>query len=676
VAQLVLPPGRLPPAVRHFTGRSAELARLDALLDRSAQANPGLGLAVAAVDGAVGSGKTTLALYWAHRVAARFPDGQLYADLRGGDEVPVSPGDALAGFLEALGVPPAGIPSGLDGRAALYRSLVSDKRIAIVLDDAASADQVRPLLPGSSGCVVVTTSRSRLTGLIARECALPLTLGPLSAGEAHEVLAGYLGRERVVAEPAAVENIATRCARLPLPLVIVASRAAANPSFPLAALAGELRGRGSPLDALNGGDAATDLRRVFSSAYDGLGRPAARLFRLLGLHPGPDVTLPAAASLTATPVAATRGPLAELARRHLVEEAAPGRFTCDELLRAFAAELAAHHDSAAGCEAATGRLVDHYLHAAYAADRLLDPYGEPVAAPPPADGVAPQSFADRSAASAWFEAERQVLLAVARQAAARAHHHAVWHLAQSLAAHLRLTGRWTDWFSTQGAALDAARHLADDALLARAHTGLARVYTWLGRYDDARRHLLAALDLFGQIGDRVGQAGARLLLANVCTGMGRHRAALGHLRPALDRYRATERGAGQAAALRAFAWHHALLDEPRPALRCGRRALNLERNLDNDLGIAGSLQVLGCAYHRLGQYDRATSSYTAALTRYAMAGDRYNEADTLARLGDAYRAADRADDAGAAWQRALAVLDAIDHPDADPIRARLRAAAG
>jgi hypothetical protein len=368
-------PAQLPPAVPGFTGRGAELASLDMLADygatvgQAAAAAPAApaAMAICAVSGTAGVGKTALAVHWAHRVAGRFPDGQLYVNLRGFGPAgtAVDPGQALSGFLDALGVPAARIPADLDARAGLYRSLLAGKRVLVVLDNARSADQVRPLLPGSPGCLAVVTSRDQLAGLVATEGARPLPLDLLTTADARELLTQRLGEARVAAEPQAAGDIIAACARLPLALTIAASRAATNPGFPLAAVAAELGEACCALDPFHGSDHATDVRAVFSWSYRALSPEAARLFRLLGLHPGPDIPVAAAASLAAVPPARARMVLAELTRTHLLAEPAPGRYALHDLLRAYASEQAHAHETQSDRHAAVHRVLDHYLHTAH-----------------------------------------------------------------------------------------------------------------------------------------------------------------------------------------------------------------------------------------------------------------------------------------------------------------------
>ncbi|MBF9130517.1 hypothetical protein I0C86_16335 [Plantactinospora sp. S1510] len=362
-------PAQLPPKLSVFVGRDPELDQLDAAL-LPGRDEP-TGVLIAVVSGTAGVGKTTLAVHWAHRQADRFPDGQLHVDLRGFEPTGsvLEPARALRGFLTALGVPPQRIPAELVEQAALYRSLLTGRRMLIMLDNAADAEQVHPLLPGSPGCAVIVTSRNRLSGLVATAGARPLLLDLPPAAEARQLLIRRIGADRVAAEPAAVDELISHCARLPLALAVAAARTAANPTFPLRALARELRSTDSRLAGFADGDTGTDVRAVFSWSYQTLSPPAARLFRLLGLHPGPNIGTSAAASLLGVPVEEVRPSLAELSRANLLVERTPGRYGCHDLLRAYSAELARELEPEAERAEAIRRVLDHYLRTAHAAAR-------------------------------------------------------------------------------------------------------------------------------------------------------------------------------------------------------------------------------------------------------------------------------------------------------------------
>ena len=359
-------------------------------------------------------------MYWAHRVVDRFPDGQLYVNLRGFDPggAVTTPAEAVRSFLDALDVPAQRVPEGLDAQTALYRSLLAERRMLVLLDNARDADQIRPLLPGTPGCLVLVTSRNQLTGLIAGAGAIPLPLDLLDPAEARDLLAQRMGRDRITAEPAAVKQIIERCAGLPLVLAIVAA---------------ELRHPHERLDTLATGDSSTDVRSVFSWSYQQLSGPAARVFRLLGVHPGPELSISATASLAAIPPARVRPLLAELVRAHLVTEPEPGRYTLHDLLRAYAGELAASVDSEADLRAAVHRLLDHYLRGAQRADALLHPNRDAIELVTPPAGVAVDEFDSARAATDWFTAEHQALTAAASLAADAGLDRYAWQLVWSMA---------------------------------------------------------------------------------------------------------------------------------------------------------------------------------------------------------------------------------------------------
>jgi transcriptional regulator with XRE-family HTH domain len=329
-------PAQLPADLPVFAGRAAQLRQLDTLLGDPPAAM------VAAITGPAGVGKTMLAVHWANQVAHRFPDGQLYLDLRGFGPAgsPMHPTEAIRCLIDAFAVPPERLPIGVAAQVGLYRSLLASKRMLVMLDNARDAEQVAPLLPGSPGCVTVVTSRSQLTDLVATGGAQPLSLDLPSDEEAWQLLARRLDAHRVTAEPAAVEQIVTRCGRLPLALAIAAARAATRPRFPLAELARQLREDAhAGLDTLAGRHSAGDLRHAFSWSYHALGSEAARLFRLLGRRPAADVTLPQAARLARAPARRVQRLLAELTHLHLLAEPSPDRYRLHPLLHAYAAEM-------------------------------------------------------------------------------------------------------------------------------------------------------------------------------------------------------------------------------------------------------------------------------------------------------------------------------------------------
>jgi DNA-binding SARP family transcriptional activator len=664
-------PRQLPAPPRWFTGRTRELAHLDAVL--AAGGDAPAAVVISAVSGTAGVGKTALAVHWAHRVAGTFADGQLYVNLRGFDPggSVMTPEEAIRQFLDALDVPPQRIPADLDAQAGLYRTLLAGKRMLVVLDNARDVEQIRPLLPGAPGCLVVVTSRNQLTGLVANEGANPLTLDLFTSAEAQDLLMDRLGPARIAAEPEAAAGLVARCARLPLALTIVAARAATHPHFSLAALAAELQDGRDALEAFAGVDPSMDMRAVFSCSYSTVSDGAARLFRVLGLHPGPDITTPAAASLAGLPVAQVRPLLAELARAHLVAEYIAGRFAFHDLLRAYAAERAQAQDTGAGRHQALHRLLDHYLHTAYAAALLMEPERDRIILAQPQPGVTVEDLRDAGQAMGWLTAEHPALLAALHRAAGTGFHAHTWQLGWTLAGYLDCGGHWHALAAIQQVALDAARRLADRPAQARTERSLARAYYRLGRYDDAEAHFRSALDLHAALGDPDGQARARLNLASVAERQGRYRDALRQATQCLDLFQTAGHRAGQAGALNAIGWYHAKLGDHGQALAYCQRALTIQQQLGDRHGQAATWDSLGYAHHRLGHYEQAISSYRRALDFYRAAGHRFSEATILDHMGDAHHAAGDPEAARGVWRRAVAILHELDHADAARLRIKL-----
>jgi DNA-binding SARP family transcriptional activator/tetratricopeptide (TPR) repeat protein len=664
-------PAQLPADVSGFTGRAEQLAKLDACLRGG---GPGRVVTIFAVSGTPGVGKTALAVHWAHTVAGQFPDGQLYVNLRGFDPAGrvMDPADAVRGFLEALGVARERIPSSLDARAALYRSLLAGKRFLVLLDNARDAEQVRPLLPAAEGAVAVVTSRNQLTGLLAAEGADPVTLDVLSTDEALDLLSHRLGPERTGAEPDAVEDIITACARLPLALAITAARARQN-DFPLAALAAELVETGDRLDALDTGDPAVQVRAVFSWSLAALSAEAGRLFRLLGLHPGPDISTAAAAGLAGHRLSQTRRLLGELTNANLLTEHAPGRYGCHDLLRAYAADLSGTHDSDTARHDATVRLLDHYVHTAHSADRLLYPARDPIDVPltAAAAGSSPESLADHHKAMAWFGAEHPVLLAAVRHAVDTGQDAYAWQLAWAIDTFLFRRGHWDDRVAVWSNALLAAERLADLNAQACAHRGIARGSVEAGRPADAQTHLHHALDLCIRTGNQAGQANVHNTLAYLCAAQHDHRQALGHAGDALALYLAAGNVRGQALALNGVAWNSVMLADYPQAIAYCQQALPLHDKVGDRRGAADVLDSLGYAHHHLGRHTEAADCYRQALDLVRDLGDRNAEAQILVHLGDTHNIAGNPQAAGQAWNDAVRILAELDHADVHEVRAKL-----
>ncbi|MFJ9566307.1 AfsR/SARP family transcriptional regulator [Streptomyces fuscichromogenes] len=666
-------PAQLPPDLSMFTGRHAELRRVHALLSPSDD-RPNT-VVISAIGGMAGIGKTSLAVHWAHQIADRFPDGQLYADLRGFDPSGsiADPAEVIRGFLDALGVPAHRIPAGLDAQAALYRTLLAGHRVLVLLDNARDTEQVRPLLPGSAGCLIVVTSRNHLHGLVVVDGAHPLSLDLLTAAESREFLMRRLGTKRVAAEPTAADEIVALCGSLPLTLAIVSARAAAHPGRSLSSVAEDLRETRGSLAAFSHDDPVTDPRTAFSWSYDALTPGAARLFRLLALHPGPDASTATAAVLLGLPLKDTRPLLAELVGAHLLTQRSPGRFGSHELLRIYAAELAESHDTPEERDAARHRLLDHLLHTAHRADSLLAPHRERLTlSPRVATGASPVAFKVREKAASWLNAERPVLLAAVQETARSGLGTHCWQLAATLELFLDRHGRWQDQLAVQEAALHAAKELGDLSGRAHAHRALGFVNGRLERPAEARRHLSTALELFAAIGDAPGQGRVHRYLAFQANRQGRHHEALDHYREAHALYAAAGHRSGQAGIFNEVGWTHILLGAYEEALADCRRAITMNQQLGDRNGEAAAWDSLGYAHHHLGQYQQALTCYEHALTAYREIHDDYLQADTLVHIGDAWQADGAPERAAGAWRQALAILETIEHPDAEHVRDRLR----
>ncbi len=668
-------PRQLPAVTASFVGRIAELDALTELLEESSE---GRMVVISAIGGTAGIGKSALAVCWAHQVASRFSDGQLYANLRGFDPTgpPVVPAEVIRSFLDALDVRPERIPVSFDAQAGLYRSLLAGRRILVVLDNARDADQVRPLLPGSPGCMVVVTSRDRLTSLIIAEGARPLPLDLLTMDEACQLLARRIGEDRLGAEPGVVQEIITSCARLPLALSIVAARAASHPSFPLSTLAAELkRTRDSHEDRLaawNGGEVAADARAVFSWSYQQLSLAAARLFRQLGLHPGPDITTAAAASLTGLTVRHVHSVLDELARANLIQERVPGRYAFHDLLRAYAADEAHARDSQSERDAAVQRGLDHYLRTAYAAALLMYPRVGPIPIAPPIEGVIPEQPADYAQAWDWFEAEYPVVLAAIQLSVVTGQSAYAWQLSWALVEFFRRRGHWHECVATQQAALTAAQQSNDRQAQAHIHRTLGRACRWLARYDEAYAHLKQSLYLFEELDDPIGQAHTHLALDGVLGQQGRPAEALPHAQEALTLSRANGDRLGEARALNGIGWCHTLLGDHRLAITYCAQALTLYRDLGDRRGESHTLDSLGYAHDHLGRHQQAIACFDEALALRRELGDRWGQATTLARLGDAHHAVGDFGAARDVWLYSAEILDQLGHPDAGRVHQKLR----
>ncbi|GIE99770.1 AfsR/SARP family transcriptional regulator [Paractinoplanes rishiriensis] len=625
-------PAQLPAPVVGFAGRDEQLDEVDALVPADG------GAVVVTVVGAAGVGKTALAVQWAQRRRDRFPDGQLYLNLGGYGGSPVPPGQALGTFLRALGTPAEQVPVDPVEAGALYRSLVADRRMLVVLDNAAGPDQVRPLLPGGTRCATLVTSRERLTGLVARDGARPVTLAALPAGEATALLTGLLGA-RATGDPAGTAELARLCGRLPLALRIAAAHLACRPRLLVADLVAEL-GAGDRLGMLAvPGDDQHAVRAAFDLSYAALRPETSRLFRLAGLTPGGEVTAPsAAAAADLEPPRAARL-LAELADAHLVEELAPGRYALHDLLHLYAAELAEAEDPPHERAAARHRLYDWHLSGVSAAGGLLYPQMQRLPLP---DGLPVRTFGGPAAALAWLDAERAALVALVRHGAAdpALHRHA-WLLADALRGYFWTRRHAADWLACAGAGLAAAEAGGDPRGQAAAHLSLAQASRSLSRHDDAIRHFGAARSLAARAGWRQGAAAALGSSANVYRDLGRLAESADQHRQALLIYRENGGRGGEAVCLGNLG--NVLVESGR--LDEGIERLTEGMALYRELGSAGGQAMmhnsLGYAHLGAGRTDEALAAFDRALALHREAGSREGEADTLVNIGEAHRDAGR-----------------------------------
>ena len=680
-------PRQLPAVTAHFVGRGAELEALTALLGTEAATAP-----IAAISGPPGVGKTTLALQWAHQAADQFPDGQLYVNLRGFDASgkPITAQAAIRGFLDALQVTAERIPAGLPAQAALYRTLLAGRRVLVVLDNARDAAQVRPLLPGAAGCLTVVTSRSRLPGLIAAEGAHPVSLRPLSHGEAADLLGRGIGAGRVADNLQAAHELIGWCARLPLAISIAAARAAIRPGVPLAALAAELQDAKTRLDLLDTRDAAGSVRTVYSWSCEQLSPPAARMFRLLGLHPVPDISLSAAASIAGLPLPEARSVLEELVLSSLLTEDRAGRYSFHDLLHLYAAEQAAVHEGAEGCRSIVRRVLDYYLISAHRAAMLLDSHREPVSMPAAGPGVTPAPMARHDEAVTWCRTEYPALLGAMTLAETYRFDVHAWQLAWCLAGFFSGQGRPQEWRTVALLALSAAGRANDGYGQAQARHFLGAACTTMGRYDDARPHYAAALGLYEKLGDHLGQARVHLDLGLSYEFRERHHDVFGapparprqerdahaddaltHARRALDQFRAAGHHAGEAAARSAVGRSLALRGLAEEAIGHCERGVQMNRDLGDDRAEAVALISLGYALHKAGRYADAASACQRAVRLARKTRILRVEAIALTHLAESHRSTGNIPAARTAWEQALVILDDLRLPDADQVRARL-----
>lgn len=636
-------PRQLPALPRSFVGRSDELAALTTLLEDEERPN---GLVV--IGGPGGIGKTWLALRWAHDNVHRFPAGQLFVDLRGfsSDGLPMSPAVATRGFLHSFGLTPDRIPADPHAQAALFRSIVADKALLILLDNAVDAEQVIPLLPGSASCAVVVTSRSRLPGLTTGHGARPLFLDVLNDREARALLADRLGTTRVDAEPAVVDELVEFCRGFPLALSIVAGNAATHQGASLAGLAAELHEAG--VEALDSADPAASLPAVFSWSHQALTGDEAEAVVLVGLAPGPDIGLRAAASLVGTTVARARTLLRGLEQKSLVGHDGTGRYRMHDLVRRYLTETA-RDEADIG---ALRRVVDFYLHTAHAADELLDPHREAIQVAPVTPGCLPLRFRDEAAALAWLDDEHTCVLAAQRLAVELGWNPAAVQFALALHTFHWRVGRLDDQVTMGCLGLAAAERTGSPAVRALAHRQLAEAYALQGRHTEAVDHLQRALPLAERFGDPSGQAHVLRILAWAQSEQGEIRLALENILRTLRLFQSAEDEEWEARALNQTAWYFALMGRHEQAAPFAASALDLHRRHRNRNGEALSLAIQGFLAHQAGRHPDALRLCEQGLAMLRELGNSYFVAQVEDILGHVHVALGDREAARRCWQDA------------------------
>jgi tetratricopeptide (TPR) repeat protein/transcriptional regulator with XRE-family HTH domain len=649
----------LPRDIASFTGRQQELQELV-----ETAAGSGGVVGIHAIGGMAGVGKTAFAVHAAHRLAPRFPAGQIFLPLHGHTpgQQPVDPGDALASLLLTAGVAAAQIPSGLEARMALWRDRLADQQLLLVLDDAASSDQVRPLLPGAGGCLVLITSRRHLSAL---EDARAISLDTLPPDQAATLLVRLAARAGLSPADPAVGELARLCGCLPLAIGMVARQLHHHPAWSLGRRAAELTAAVDRMELM-----ATEnlsVAAAFQMSYADLTGEQQRLFRRLGLHPGTEIDSYAAAALDGTDLAAARRGLEALYDQYLLTEPAQGRYRMHDLIREHARALADRLDPDRDRDDATTRLLDYYQHTAARADILIARQARPALAP--ADGVIPAAvpaLADREQALAWARAERASLLACLDHATGTGQHARVIALTAGLAGLLRRDGPWADAITRHTAAVQAARQLGDRLGQANALADLGAVRQMTADAPAAAQDLEQALDIYRDLGDRLGQANALADLGTVRWLTADFPAAAQDLEQALDIYRDLGDRLGQAGALRCLGGDVRRLTGDYPAAaQALEQALDIYRDLGDRLGQADTLRCLGAVRRMTGDYPAAGQDQERALGIYRDLGDRRGQANALGELGVVRRLTGDYPAAAQALEQELSIRRDLGNPSAE-----------
>ncbi len=658
-----LVPRQLPAEPLGFAGRQAEITTVMAAFENASGDRPVL----ISFTGMAGVGKTSLAIHTARRLAPAFPDGQLWVNLRGASRAnSETPQNALPSLIRALGHPGVAVPQLPDEQASLFRSMLDGRRVLIVFDDARNAEQVRPLLPATPGSAAIITSRWCLDGLLVTDGVLHVPVRPLNDSDAREMLRRRIGRARVDSESEAATRLLHRTGRLPLALAVVAARAAAQPDAPLGVVDGQLSVAGSRLDAFSGTDERSNLRVVFSWSYASVSEAASRVFRLLGLHPTPDLTWEAAISLTGHDPHQLRPLMEELQDANLLNTWATGRFVLHDLLHAFAAELAAEQLDAREQAGAVRRTLDHYSHTAHAAAELVDPLRDRAPLNPAADGVVVCKFDGEVAAMAWLARDRKALLACPEVALARGLATHAWENAWGVADLLVHSAAWDDLETLLEIVLIAAERDAADHAAARAHQLLGRAHGHLDHPHRAAEHLKKALTAGRAAGDTVVQARALAGLATLAEDRGDWPASLLHDRLALAIAQRDGHRGFEAEALNHVGWDLAQLGRHGEAVDFCGRALTIAQELGHRRVEAAALDSLGFLERRQGRHAAALKRYKDALRIRRDLDHKVGVGRTQIAIGDTLADQGSIHDAAAHWQAGIDILDRY-----SPVRAKI-----
>jgi tetratricopeptide (TPR) repeat protein len=646
-------PRQLPAPPRWFVGREAELCRLDAVLARAPSDRT---VGISAIGGMGGIGKTALSLHWAHQNMRSFPDGQLFINLRGFDPARplLPPLQAHRYFLDALGVQSQAIPSDLDTCAALYRSILADRQILIIADNANDFSQVAPLIPGSPSCVLIVTSRYQLVGLRMRGASL-LRLDVLSAHESGLLLTSEMSTERATDEETPLDGLIAVCGGLPLALEIVAGRAIVHPEFPLHMLADELQEKSARLDSLTLTDSYGGIRAVFSWSYTALPAHVARAFRLIGIAPGVTIEATTLAALMNTDITSATTALAHLEASSLIYQYRPYRYRMHDLVRLYAAEQSTCDESADARTTALRRVSDHYLHIAFSGDRLIAGHRRAIDLGPCIEGAMVIPLRDDLAALDWFIAEHSNILAAQAAAANNGWLERVLQFAWVLDSFNWRRGHLQEDIVSWEAGLAAATRLGNDFAVGLAHRRLGRAYGRINRYDVALHHMTVGLGFAERATDAPGQAHARRILSWLCHQLNDDETALHHATASLQIYDTLGNPVWKAHALDELGICHLRLGRYAEAESYCSQALALHREHRHRAGVAESLDSLGNVMLDTGRYDEAIVLYQEALAVYRSLDNTYDEANVLDHLAHALTALERPDEARRAWQDALSL---------------------